>query len=319
MKKTKLLFTAIVLCALFAISAFALGEEIIIDLGPIFGGTELTQGTGDANLDGKVDRADISLLAECLATNARGFTSEQLLNANLYTGDDEVSNIYINIKDLVALAQYVNVLENGSAQTERIVSYSDVNIDQDNSCRNYYTVFNPYTGMKSTNIAGSRYSEQAKDVPEALTAGTVATFTDGKLDESSASKFINTETDFVWLIDYDTENNTITVLPEGSTDESDAVTYVYTENTAFSKLEDTKKTYLFKWGAMSKLDANTLFNNISRNYYKCYNDKILVGDSYNTKYAKNIKMYISPIENTNVLDYAIVIVHGDEALENLNM
>ncbi len=314
MKRLSVLILAVMLCTLFIMSAKAefIGDEIILDMGPMFGVTEEDAPTfkGDVNGDGYVTSVDVTVLATALATGAEDLSDA----ANVYDDDD-----VINIKDLIALMQIVYQIENGTEQTERIVAYSGVAKDEDNLCRNYYDVFNPYTSNKVGNIAGNRYSEEAKDVPEALTAGTVATFTDGKLDEASASKVITPETDFMWIIGYDTEKCTITLLPENSTDENDAITYVYTENTALSKLEYMIKTEIFKWGAMSSLDAETLHRHINSNDYKCYNNKILAGDTFQTKYAKYIKAFVSPIENTNVLDYAIVIVHGDEAEANLNM
>ncbi len=220
-----------------------------------------------------------------------------------------------------ALVIFAEAEDYSLIQNARIVSYSDVTYDEDGLWYNYYTAYNPYTG-KSEKIRGSLSDSAASVANGAFPTGTRAIYNNGAIYENEGytkEDVIDVDTDFVWLIDYDTENQTITVLPEGSTDESDALTYEYTENTAFSKLEYMTKVDLFKWGAMSQLDAETLYRHINSNDYKCYNTKVLVGDTYKTKYAKYIKMYVSPIENTNVLDYAIVIVHGKEAEENLNM
>ncbi len=207
-------------------------------------------------------------------------------------------------------------------QPERIISNSDVNVDNGNIYYNYYTVFNPYTG-KSEQICGSLVGVSATSVSNgAFPTGTRAQSLGNLIYENEGyteEDIIDVDTDFVWLIDYDIEAQTITVLPENSADTSEAVTYTFTDTTGFSLLKYEIKSQIFEWGAMSSLDAETLFGNANKTYYKCYNNKILVGDTYQTKYAKHIKMYVSPIENTNVLDYAIVIVHGDEAEENLNI
>lgn len=67
------------------------------------------EGAGDVNLDGKVDKADLEVLAKYLS-GVGDLTQEQLLRANMYTDDDKSGtdkSQNINIKDLVLLSQYI--------------------------------------------------------------------------------------------------------------------------------------------------------------------------------------------------------------------
>jgi len=541
MRISKLLLTAVISVLLLSTCAFALGEDVIVDMGPILGGlVEVTP--GDINDDGAIEAKDVSLLGTILATGSDGFTTKQLAAANLYTEDDNGTTGVINIKDLIALAQYVhtnsffepqkvlsnlaipvkdengnglktehngkegifvhvlkdasllwleldeeyvhstspdisyemyyedayhdklcsaielsdgkyrlislshnenrysgyaginkdeaalsdtsdtvrlyiendiyrvsthestgscfrtashtsksdydfaitddtiiiikNIENKGKAneeteyiifdkatfntslytdgfvynasiilqnnpeggvenalviyasaedysvetRTERIISGSEVARDG-NTYYNYYTAFNPYTGEKETGLCGSFMAHTPEIATGAIPTGTKAQLLDGAIYENSGYKtedVITPESDFVWVIGYNLEEQSITVLPEGSTDTNDAVTYTYTDSTCLTKLSYMIKADIFKWGIMNPVDPDDFYENLDSKDYRCYNNKIPDGAVYTTKYAKYIKAYISPIENTDVIDYAIVIVHGNEAVENLN-
>ena len=107
MNKVKITLTIIISALLLTISAFAIGDDVIIDMGPVFG-EQIEANPGHLNDDGVIDDKDVTLLADILAYSGEGFTPEQLASANLYTGDDEGSIAKINIKDLIALAQLVS-------------------------------------------------------------------------------------------------------------------------------------------------------------------------------------------------------------------
>jgi hypothetical protein len=321
MKISKFLLLAIVSATILTFIAFAIGDDVIIDIGPIFGeqGEQIEANPGHLNDDGVIDAKDVSLLAGILTSQGEGFTPEQLASANLYTGDGEGINAKINIKDLIALAQLVTKIENGTAQDERIVSLFDVMKDDDNLYYNYYTVFNPYLG-RTEEIKGSLAGQNVSIADSAFPTGTKVLIKDNAVYENEgyeAENVIDPESGFVWIISCDPEAKTITVLPENSADANDEVVYSYNENSSISKLQHMFKSDLFKWGTMTSDRFDNFIEDNHRNYYRCYNNKIPDGDVYKTKYAKYVKAYISTIEHTNIIDYAVIIIHDKEEAATL--
>ena len=264
---------------------------------------------------GKANEETEYIIFDKASFNTSLYTNTFVYNAAIILQNNPEGNVEN------ALVIYASAEDYSSeTRTERIISSSEVARDG-STYYNYYTAFNPYTGEKETGLCGSFMAHTPEIATGAIPTGTKAQLLNDAIYENSGYKaedVINPESDFVWVIGYNLEEKSITVLPEGSEDTNDAVTYTYTDSTCLSMLSHYKKADLFKWGIMNPVDPDDFYENLDSKAYRCYNNKIPDGEAFTTKYAKYIKAYISPIENTDVIDYAIVIVHGNEAVENLN-
>ena len=316
MKKSIVLGFVVLIMALMSMCVFALGEEKIIDGKDFFDPIGQTRGNGDVNLDNKVDKQDITLLAQCLVTGGKFFTSQQLSNANLHISDSANGKGLINVKDLLFLCGLVNKTENYV-----IISNSQATLCEDGLYRYVYEFYNPYSRKLSSSAPGNKGFEKAKDLAlvKPLNPGTITSIENSFIvEDENKTKEISLDNDLVFIKAFDTESGLMVVVPENNIN-GETETYIFNHNTPFSIIKYGQKEGLFKWGSKATINNDKLFTSPIKTENLCYNNKIPVGQALNTFYAKYLKAYIVADESTKIVDYGIIFVHGDEEEINLNI
>ena len=114
---------------------------------------------------------------------------------------------------------------------QRIVSLSTPGVDENGYYRNYYEVFNPFTGARELDVAGNETSRTAEGLATAKASGVLVELKGGMVDEKGyvaegedylgAIDTSDNESGLVWITEYDEADDFITVVPVSATESAD--------------------------------------------------------------------------------------------------
>lgn len=233
----------------------------------------------------------------------------------------------------------------------RIVATSRVGADDEGTYRNFYEVYNPFTGKKDE-VSGVKTGKKATQVAAPVANGTIIKLADGKVDErdetfgeidpfTGADGFAADLAEgfrLVWITGYDAEDGIIEVVDVEATldvanrDQFDAAIETETAEpefldvdaaTAVALLKSTaSNTDSFVKGAtISALELADLAD--AKNEIKAYNDKLVnAKGNLMTKYAKYVKAYIKTTEGrddeNDSADFIVVVANATEPEAFLN-
>jgi len=274
------------------------------------------------------------------ATTFNTSSEVELNNVAYIVANDADSTTRENLVVLYAEAEDFDLKGAVTTTGYRIIANSDVNIDENDYYRNYYTVYDPFTG-KRVDAIGDTYSSNATTITNATKAiGSVVELKDGKVDESEAAldtldinstSFLveiddgDAKAGVAWIAEYSESDKIIMLAPVGGcwndVEEGTLESYQVDNNTAVSMIkyaDGNNNTSFAQWGAMSLLTTADLGSTSTD--YKCFNTK--VEDSkgnYKTGYAKYIKAYVVTENEDNLDDgelnkvtMVVILVNGNE-------
>lgn len=283
---------------------------------------------------------------EYTATDFTNTAEVALNNVSFVLSNDVDSTSRENLVLLYGEAEDFEIKGSSTTKGLRIVRASTPGVDDDGYYRNFYEVYDPFTG-KTEDIAGSANASSAGSLKDALTPGTVTKLQDGKVNDKTGAKTygnLQSTSGLVWITDYTEGDKTLSVVPVDAVEcwqnaenyvADDTATNVDGEafptkgtdilfevdnNTVVTVLKHGEKTGSvnnFRYGNFSLGDASILSSN--KNEYKCYNTKVEGSKgTYKTGYAKYLKAYITYTEAKNdddlpTVDYVVILVNGDEA------
>lgn len=205
--------------------------------------------------------------------------------------------------------------------SERIICSGTPMTDSDGYYRNYYTIINPFTGWKESDIPGNIPAKTVAEIPEPIGVGRVAKVVDGFVLEAefddTRSANLTDESQYCWIKSFDTQTGvleTTSVFDDWHDAQNSAVTcFQITDKTIITSITYMNSgTSLFTWGSTKLVDTEDLASDLKK--YKCYNDKIDDGNGlYKTGYAMYKKAFVrTSASSPNVADYIIILVHGGE-------
>lgn len=205
--------------------------------------------------------------------------------------------------------------------SERIICSSTPMTDSDGYYRNYYTIINPFTGWKESDVPGNIPAKTVAEIPEPIGVGRVAKVVDGFVLEAefddTRSANLTDESQYCWIKSFDTQTGvleTTSVFDDWHDAQNSAVTcFQITDKTIITSITYMNSgTSLFTWGSSKLVDTEDLASDLNK--YKCYNDKIDDGNGlYKTGYAVYKKAFVRTSSSSpNVADYIIILVHGGE-------
>ncbi len=274
------------------------------------------------------------------ATTFNTSSEVELYNVAYIVANDADSTTRENLVVLYAEAEDFDLKGASTSTGYRIIANSDVNIDENDYYRNYYTVYDPFTGKKAE-VTGNDSASKATQLAAAKAVGSVVELKDGKVDEDEAvldALDINS-TDFLaeidggdakagtaWIVEYSESDKILMLAPVGGcwndVEEGTIESYQVDNNTAVSMIkypDNNNKDSFVQWGTMSLLTTADLASTSTD--YKCYNTKVEDNKgNYKTGYAKYIKAYVVTENETNLEDgelnkvtMVVVLVHSNEA------
>lgn len=283
---------------------------------------------------------------EYTATDFTNTADVALNNVSFVLSNDVDSTSRENLVLLYGEAEDFEIKGSSTTKGLRIVRASTPSVDEDGYYRNFYEVYDPFTG-KVDEIAGSANASSSGSLKDALTPGTVTKLQDGKVnDKTGAADYGNlTSTKgLVWITDYTESDKTLAVVPvdavktcwhdlekfdatgsdvnvdgEAFPTKGNDILFEVDNNTVVTVLKHSEKTGAlnnFRYGNFSLADTSVLSSN--KNEYKCYNTKVKgKNDTYKTGYAKYLKAYVTFTEAKNdddlpTADYIVILVNGDE-------
>lgn len=282
---------------------------------------------------------------EYTATDFTNTAEVALNNVSFVLSNDVDSTSRENLVLLYGEATDFEIKGSSTTKGLRIVRASTPGVDDDGYYRNFYEVYDPFTG-KTEDIAGSANASSAGSLKDALTPGTVTKLQDGKVnDKTGAADYgkLTSTKGLVWITDYTESDKTLAVVPvdaadcwhglenyeaKGSDNNVDGkafptkgndILFQVDNNTVVTVLKHSEKTGSvnnFRYGTFSLGDTSILSSN--KNEYKCYNSKVKgKNDTYKTGYAKYLKAYVTFTEAKNdddlpTADYIVILVNGDE-------
>lgn len=283
---------------------------------------------------------------EYTATDFTNTAEVALNNVSFVLSNDVDSTSRENLVLLYGEAEDFEIKGSSTTKGLRIVRASTPGVDDDGYYRNFYEVYDPFTG-KTEDIAGSANASSAGSLKDALTPGTVTKLQDGKVNDKTGAKTygnLQSTSGLVWITDYTEGDKTLSVVPvdavecwqdaenyvaDGSATNVDGeafptkgsdILFEVDNNTVVTVLKHGEKTgnvNNFRYGTFSLGDTSILSSN--KNEYKCYNTKVEGSKgTYKTGYAKYLKAYITYTEAKNdddlpTVDYVVILVNGDEA------
>ncbi len=223
---------------------------------------------------------------------------------------------------------------------QRIVSLSTPGVDENGYYRNYYELFNPFTGAKESDVAGSEAKKSANSLESVeIATGSIVELKGGMVDEDPDDDLGEfdpaDDAQLFWITEYDSADDFITVVPatvgadedckecfEAAVEaaESDAVYLEVNKETAITVLKYSDAASATKWGTMTLGDTSTLADN--KKEFRCYSDRIPDSKgNLQTKQVPYLKAYLSTSEaddedDYDVVDYMIIVV---TEVENKNV
>ena len=200
------------------------------------------------------------------------------------------------------------------SSNERIVSSSTFGLDENGYARNYYSLLNPFTGEKESNVPGNISVSNASALEPALTAGSVVNLKDDMVDEKSGSKAdANSQAKQVWIMSYfESEGILEVVSMDGLTEWQDATE----QPTMLYQIDDSSVVTLTSafTGTLKVVEDSVLGSD--NNTYKAYNTV-----SGNKRYATYQKAYIKTSAKSDddlpIVDYIIIIANSGENVKFL--
>lgn len=263
---------------------------------------------------------------EYLVLGAADLTSSAAVtldNVSLILANDTASKTREFLVVLYGEADDFDFAGTSTSSSQRIVAASTPGMDGNNYYRNYYSVINPFTGMKESDIPGNKSAASSTTLDSPIAVGNIALLKDGKIDEKNdeADGNLTDETELVWITDYSASDKVMEVVAVSddwhNAETADSTLYQVDDATVVTSVTYTNKSAaLFTWGAVKLLDADVLGSDA--NSYKCYNDKIDDGKGgYKTGYAMYKKAYIETTEakvegELDTVDYVVILVHAYE-------
>ena len=235
-----------------------------------------------------------------------------------------------------------------------IVSNSTPGIDDEGHYRNYYDVFNPYTGQKCNEIPGSSFSETVIALETAYETGSFVELENGYINENIENAPVIDTSDskggLVWISGFDAEESTICVVPMYVTESiccekgynralklykfdkenpdynfdgthfaanNGKIEYKITDKTVVSLLEYSEPgEQTTKWGSFQLLEVSDIEN--PKNSFKCYNDRFINDDGeFVTKFSKNLAAYVYTSDASKDIPQAdFVIIVKNKLMDN---
>ena len=229
----------------------------------------------------------------------------------------------------------------------RIVSTYDIGEDADGEWRLYYSLYDPYTGKKVSDVPSAASEAKASNLDQyVVEVGAIVELIDGQVDEDEIVEAAVSVDNLVWIAEVDEAEGYFTVVPynAGLTNkdaideyvEANAATAVtdiygdaipgnfidYDKNTvvsviSYAKYDESNSVDLWKAGAMSLTNMSTIA--AAKKEVLCYNDKATDrSGNYVTKYADYVKAYVSvdadnlDDDENPVAEFIIVVVNGQE-------
>ncbi len=225
----------------------------------------------------------------------------------IYTVETTIDDSFTDVEGLL------------SKSSERIIASSTPGVDTNGYYRNYYTIINPFTGWKETDIPGKIPAKTVAEIPAPIGVGRIAKVVDGYVLETgfddTQSANLTDENQLLWIKSFDTQTGVLetTSVFDDWHDAQDAKTGLYkvTDKTSVISVTYTSAgTSLFTWGSTKLVDTEDLASDLNK--YKCYNDKIDDGNGlYKTGYAMYKKAYVNKDASGNV-NYIVILVHANE-------
>ena len=234
-----------------------------------------------------------------------------------------------------------------------IVSNSTPGIYDEGYYRNYYDVFNPYTGQKCNEIPGSSFSEAVIALETAYETGSFVELENGYIKENIENVPVidtsDSEGGLVWISGFDAEESTICLVPMYVTESiccekgynralkqykfdeenpeynfdgtpfavnNGRILYKITDKTVVSLLDYSDPgEQTIKWGSFKLLDVSDIEN--PQNSIKCYNDTIINDGDFVTKYSQNLAAYVYTSDASKDIPQAdFVIIVKNKLMDN---
>lgn len=150
------------------------------------------------------------------ASSFGGTSETPLTNIQYILKGDPNSNTKADLVLLYAEAEDFEFEVKGIKNGWRIVSDSEVAADSEGDYRNYYKLFNPYTGEIEEKVPGNEYEAKAANLPEAVACGTVVEIKNAMVKEDGeflAELDTSEVAGLVYITEYDAEDSYIGVVP----------------------------------------------------------------------------------------------------------
>ena len=150
------------------------------------------------------------------ATSFGGTSETPLTNIQYILRGDPNSNTKADLVLLYAEAEDFEFEVKGIKNGWRVVSESEVAADSEGDYRNYYKLFNPYTGAVEEKIPGNEYEDKATNLPEALEPGTVIGIKNAMVKEDGDSLGVIDTSEaagLVYITEYDEADSYIGFVP----------------------------------------------------------------------------------------------------------
>ncbi len=276
-------------------------------------------------------------------------TSEVALdNVTVVLGNNVDSTTRENVVLLYGEANDFELKGASTTSGYRIVALSNPAVDDNGYYRNFYDVYNPFTGKKETDVPGS-VAKSTSDLDDAKTPGTIVKVKAGEVDERGETfgNLSNTTgaAGIVWIRDYDATDKILDIVPvkavdcwqevdefEMEVDQTDyqnvdgenfmGTSYQVDAGTVVTLMKNASRSEdFFKYGSISLLTVADLGSN--NNEYKCLSKKVPdKNDTFKTGYAKYLKAYFTFTEAKNeedlpTVDYVVIIANESEDLTML--
>lgn len=230
----------------------------------------------------------------------------------------------------------------------RIVSTHDAGLDDEGEWRNFYALYNPYTGTKENEVPSVEHAKKASSLEAGVAIGTMVKLVDGMVD---ADEYVeNADGDalvldptsgenLVWIAEVDEAEGYFVVAPYDNslTNKDEIEAYVedntddvydlygnvigsnfidFDKNTVVTVIKRTGPEYMFNDGSIAASSMSAVAK--AGKDLLCWNDKALDrNDKYVTKYADYVKAYVSVDTDVDedenpVAEFVIVVVNGKE-------
>ena len=229
-------------------------------------------------------------------------------------------------------------------QNERVLLNSYPDADEDGYYRNYYDIYDPYTGKKLERVAGTKKFAEAKNLTTtfANVDGKIARINpEGEIDETY---LIGDEIKLAgnyhlaFIEDFTDDDNVLEITPVNRADAAaggyyDAgINYEVADDTPVMLVKYAKNSSSLYEAEISNLTVADLGSD--KKDLRCYNDKIPTyfpgtttvdtSKAYKTVYAEKLKCYFvyedakKPDEHPQV-KFVFIIVHDNEAQAYLDL
>lgn len=150
------------------------------------------------------------------ASSFKGSAVSELTNIQYILKGDPSSKTKADLVLLYAEATDFEFEVKGIKNGWRIVAGSEVAADENGDYRNFYKLFNPYTGAVEEDVPGEDSQEKARNLDEAVELGTIVEIKGGYVDEDGATLgAIDTSVSegLVYLTEYNEEEGYIGFVP----------------------------------------------------------------------------------------------------------